>query len=265
MISVQIVVVGLGILCLNNRQGEIGVVDDGEHQLKIEIKETDIDGNKGETIWPTNGNALPTGEISFGTTNSRIRGVGKDEHPIDRCNGTTKADKQSLKWLIDFESTEFHGVPMMKKSSGYPMRKITIPNAYFYTSDVKEQQSYLIRDPEGNVNRFGFVGHKLGAMLYADKVTITVDGDVLSPLKDGKHYIVIISNLEQPTPAISDFKTYYEVIKSPSGGEFEFLLPPRSAPPDKKRDDLEPGADPGVHYECWFCYCSQTDSIDDLM
>jgi hypothetical protein len=269
MVTVQVTVKGLAILCVNNERGLISLLRYDEHNLNIMMEPLgDSDKAPVEKWVDINppGTPLDTGvqNIAFSVTGPEIEGTRSDQTPIVRTEGPNSGNAQSLRWILDLEGPELHDGTVNhagKKSGDLRGRtNITIPNAYFYTADIRRNQEYLIKKPSGQVERFGRIGHVIGALIYGDTVTIAVDG--LTPLTLGGNpnqndfYKIEITNLEDDNRRMSDFGRYYDAIQPVVDVRYKFLLADGLLPFDPGSTPIDPGKGPS--FECFCTQCGST-------
>lgn len=269
MMNVRIIVGGLGILCMNERRGEIGLIEGvPRHSLRIKIYE--VVGDDATLV--NDIKDVPPGDINVEVAAPEINGVLIDDTEINRNDGPTKDNRQSLRWLLDLER-ELHRRVLTRNPAKPPtinLRKLLIPNAYFHTAFVREDPGYFLKHGS-SISRFGRIGTYMGAMIYGERVSIKAGTDVILDKADDKHYEVIVTNMEANNLGVSDYSNYYHIVNVPELERLKFLSMPRSLQPDEKSDPDKMGISSatslgiGVHYECWFAYCSETKTIDNFV
>jgi len=280
MVTVEITVEGLAILCLDNSRGEINLLRYDDHNLIIEMENGHGSEDDPVTEWDTQKPAggLPAAltSITFSSTMPRITGTASDQTPINRLLPPDPSNVQSLRWILDHEGSELHDGPVNRSRRANPkllgLSRLTIPDAYFYTAGVDKDKQYLVRKPSGKVERFGSIGSRIGAVIYADEVTMSVAG--LTPIKMGRanendFYSITIDNLDATKRKSSDFDRYYDVIEAEPPQEFGFLSIPinklsynRILATDANK---MLAMDSGPSYECWATRTGGTQGLDDLV
>lgn len=265
MTSVFFTIEGLGLLCFNpdKNRGEIAIIRQGEHNLKIVVAK---DGDAGPPVYIFEHDKIPAGAtIDVKTENPALKSfIMLKEDDFNRKSGLGGTnDEKDLQWLLDLEGDELHGkklAPLSTLGTDIAVAKMYVPNGLFFTATLAtDGVSYLKKANEAQMHHLGVVGDSLGIAISADKITLEITDNESLTLDDGGQYNITIKNLEPidpKAPPESDFPVYYEVLSPGEDDTFEIIT--------FKKDLLTgfPSLAPGM--ECFVALMSKTTTIDDI-
>lgn len=228
---------GLGIICFNKdkQRGEIGVIRDNKHELRIKIQRPVFQEGGSDVIAYQDiatYQALPKDDVQI-----EIKANGKpaiDGYEIyqsgdfDRLNSD---DPNDFRWIVNLNS--LHGDTTLTPGGEdrYPLTKIYVGNGLFYAHELDTNLYFekVGTDAGGNATQpetFGNVAKTIGVKIEAEEVnfTIRIDGnEETQTLKrvDGLPFRIEIQNMDYSSNAVySDMPDYYKYLSSPAGDRF---------------------------------------------
>jgi hypothetical protein len=232
-------ITGLAIIRFNpgDHSGQIGIVRDLNHHLKIRIQRPVYQDGTGRDVVVYRDIAsyeqLPKENVrvEIKAHGSPVAGYEIYQNgEFDRLNST---DLHDFRWLVDIENLHEGGIlnPSSQQQS-YPLSGVYIREGRFYTQKVDRNRFFakVEKDAngiEGQREEFGNVGETLGVAIEGDQVSFTIRiGDQetthLLPRLEGLPFIIECSNMNPDAGAVfSDMPDYYKYIASSSGNQFD--------------------------------------------
>lgn len=229
---------GLAIICLNekNQRCEIGFLRDEKHQFGLAVKCPVYEGGKNDFVdyrEVVSYNYLPSENVrvEIKTKGAPEAGCQIYQNGVDFDRLTAK-DTNDFRWLVDLKKLHDNSALNSTAQQPYPLTRVHLLSGIFHTHQLDEDLEFekVKRDASGvealPVN-FGRVAKTLGARIYGDEITLTINiGDTkikhVLPRIAGLPYIIELNNMDPDTQEIySDMPDYYKYIASPCGEQVE--------------------------------------------
>ncbi|MBV9926790.1 MAG: hypothetical protein JOZ96_17355 [Acidobacteria bacterium] len=267
---------GLGIICFNRdkQRGEIAAIRDNKHALSIRIQRPVFQEGSGNDVVVYQDvatyQALPKEGVQVEIkARGRAPVEGFDVYQSGEFDRLGSPDVNDFRWIVNMNS--LHGdAPLDPAPKGrYPITKIYIGNALFYTHRLDTNLFFekVERDASGaETGRevFGNVGETIGAKIEGDEVSFTIrgagGGEETHTLNrvEGLPFRIEFKNMDYSDNAVySDMDDYYSYVSNPGDKQFDL------APVVEEGGET---ADGGSYNQEEFCHpiTWELDSIDEL-
>jgi len=208
--NIQIDLEGLQMVFVdeNSEKCTVGVLSDTPqgHPFKISVEKQDANG-KLSPFAELNGADIKN-ELTLNVSNTSKTGITrrKMEMAIDRLAGETDQNKDSFRWVVDFER-ELYKKPVSFKKKGF-LSFLTVNNGELLARKLSTNQLKTKKGPKGRFKLFGKVATRTGIDVVLDRPesqAVFKNGeDTIFIADNTSTFTILIERVCDPQPGGSD-------------------------------------------------------------
>lgn len=244
-VTALIIFTGVMLMCINDdKQCEVGMIQCPDHDPKIMIREfkSGAQTDEYELPWSTDH------DLIFKVFEAEAEGV------VIHPGATGDFD---FKKVIDLEGPDFHNGEVTVNTASFNGRRLGVTSGKLYTHKLNEDEFDQLTwtdasDPGTRVKSLGKTAQEVGLSIVCRNQQGRIDlldsvtGEVLKSLPNlaDLTYQIEVNNdcgrvgetqpepAPTPTPLVgTDFRYYYNVVRSQDGRKFDLTVSTTAAPP----------------------------------
>jgi hypothetical protein len=198
----------------NNEKCTVGVLRDtpGGHGLSITVNKKDANGDFQPFAEIKEADVKDQLEIKVENTSSR--GISRRDKAIDRKAGPTLENRDSFRWVVDFESDLYPEAIGAKKEGFKPT--ITLNHGELLTRRLSDNELIIKKGLDGPEEIFGVVAVKTGIDIVLDRpdsrAVFTNGGEVVFISDNQASFQIIVDRVCDSQPGGSDADSYYTAL-----------------------------------------------------